>query len=97
MTMGRMPGVDDLLDQLLARTTCGPATRRTTSRSCTGAWIVTRPRYPDFVMERNRKTVAIQVGRTTKSGMPVARERRALNDLRGTGEFDHVFFVEYTP
>ncbi len=44
-------------------------------------------RYPDLVMERDGKTIAIQVGRKTKSGVPVARERRALDDLRGTGEF----------
>jgi hypothetical protein len=54
-------------------------------------------RLPDLVMERNGKLIAIQVGRTTKSGIPIARERRALDDLRATGEFDHVWFVKYGP
>jgi hypothetical protein len=46
-------------------------------------------------MERGGKRIAFQIGRTTKSGIPVARERRALADLRATGEFDHVYFLRY--
>jgi hypothetical protein len=52
-------------------------------------------RFPDLVMERNGQRIALQVGRTTKLGLPVARERRALVDLTATGEFDHVFFLRY--
>jgi RHS repeat-associated protein len=52
-------------------------------------------RFPDLVMERGGKRIAFQIGRTTKSGIPVARERRALADLRATGEFDHVYFLRY--
>jgi hypothetical protein len=46
-------------------------------------------------MEREGSQIAFQVGRTTNAGLPVARERRALADLRGTGEFEHVFFLGY--
>jgi uncharacterized protein RhaS with RHS repeats len=52
-------------------------------------------RYPDLVMEKGGKQIAVQVGRTTKGGRPVARERAAMRDLRNTGEFDHVFFLRY--
>lgn len=41
------------------------------------------------------KTIAIQVERATKGRNLVARERRAIEDLRRCGEFDHVFFIEY--
>lgn len=41
--------------------------------------------------------IAIQVGRATRGGRPVARERRAMADLQATGKFDHVFFLEYVP
>lgn len=54
-------------------------------------------RYPDLVMNRGDQWIAVQVGRTTKGGIPVARERRAMDDLRSTGAFDHVFFLRYKP
>jgi hypothetical protein len=52
-------------------------------------------RFPDLVFEKNGKTIAIQVGRRTFGGRPVAREARAIRDLRNTGEFNHVFFIRY--
>ena len=39
-------------------------------------------RYGDLVVERNGKETIIQVGKRTKSGRPVARERRAMEDIR---------------
>ena len=55
-----------------------------------------RVRFPDLVVQNaDGKTVAINVGRATQAGQPVAREARALGDLRNSGEFDHVFFLEY--
>jgi hypothetical protein len=54
-------------------------------------------RLPDLVMEREGSLIAFQVGRTTKSGIPVARDRRALDDLRALGQFQHVFFLGYKP
>lgn len=54
-------------------------------------------RSPDLVMERRQQQIAIQVGRTTKGGTPVIRERRAMNDLRAAGDFDHVFFLRHEP
>jgi RHS repeat-associated protein len=46
-----------------------------------------RLRFPDLVVRNAEgKTVAVQVGRATRSGRPVARERRALEDLRNSGE-----------
>ncbi len=53
-------------------------------------------RYPDLVLEKDGKTIALQIGRVTKSGIPVAREKRALADLRATGDFDHVFYIGFT-
>lgn len=54
-------------------------------------------RFPDLVMERDGRLIAFQVGRTTGSGLPIARERRALADLRASGEFEHVFFLPFGP
>jgi RHS repeat-associated protein len=55
-----------------------------------------RHRFPDLVVRNTEgKTVGVQVGSTIKSGQPVARERRALEDLRNSGEFNHVFFLGY--
>jgi RHS repeat-associated protein len=54
-------------------------------------------RFPDLVMERNGRLIAFQIGRTTRSGRPIARERRALGDLQATGEFEHVWFLGYGP
>jgi hypothetical protein len=54
-------------------------------------------RYPDLVMNRGDQWIAVQVGRTTLGGIPCPRERRAMDDLRSTGAFDHVFFLSYNP
>lgn len=54
-------------------------------------------RFPDLVMQRGSSTIAFQVGRATRGGLPVARERRAMADLQATGQFDHVFFLRYLP
>jgi hypothetical protein len=54
-------------------------------------------RLPDLVLARDGKRIAFQVGRVTKAGRPIARERRALGDLRATGEFDNVYFLKYRP
>jgi hypothetical protein len=54
-----------------------------------------RWRYPDLVMEKNGKRIAIQVGRVKASGSPVSREVKALNDLRNSGQFNHVWFLRY--
>jgi RHS repeat-associated protein len=54
-----------------------------------------RIRYPDLIMEKGGRQIAVQVGKRTKGGAPVWRERRALRDLRGSGAFRHVFFFEY--
>jgi hypothetical protein len=48
-------------------------------------------------MTKDGHLVAFQIGRSTKAGAPVARELRALHDLRGTGNFDHVWFLGYEP
>ena len=52
-------------------------------------------RYPDLTMRKGDKRIVIQVGRATKSGQPIDRERRAIRDLRNSGEFNHVFFLRY--
>jgi len=57
-------------------------------------------RFSDLVMEKDGKRIALQIGKRNKNGMPIARERRALDDLRayernGEGYFDHVFYVGY--
>lgn len=52
-------------------------------------------RYPDLVMEKGGKKVAINVGKVTKGGLPILRESDALADLREAGELAHAFFVSY--
>ena len=54
-------------------------------------------RFPDLVFACGGERIAIQVGRVTKKGLPVARERRAMSDLWSTGDFDQVFSVPYVP
>jgi hypothetical protein len=56
-----------------------------------------RIRFVDLVMENKKsgKLIAIQVGRATKGNKPVAREVRAINDLRISKKFKHVFFFKY--
>jgi RHS repeat-associated protein len=53
-------------------------------------------RFPDIEAVRaDGSRVFVNVGRMTKAGNPVAREGRALNDLKGTGV--ETLFVPYTP
>jgi hypothetical protein len=59
-------------------------------------------RFPDLIVERNGQRIAVQVGKRTRAGLPIARERRALADLRAAmdpttklPEFIHAFFVQY--
>jgi RHS repeat-associated protein len=52
-------------------------------------------RFPDIVMSKGGKRIAIQVGRVTKGGRPVARERRVLAELRASGHFTRVIFIGY--
>ncbi len=55
-----------------------------------------RKRFPDLVMENERgERIAVQVGRRNMNGTPVAREQRALRDLRSVPGFKHVFFIGY--
>ena len=43
-------------------------------------------RYPDLIVRKDDEVVAyIQVGKSTQSGDPVARESRAIMDLEKTG------------
>lgn len=50
-------------------------------------------RYPDVSITVNGKALHIQVGVSTKGGLPVARERRAIEDLINAGFM--VLFVPY--
>jgi hypothetical protein len=52
-----------------------------------------RYRYPDIIANKDGMTRFYQIGRTTMSGNPVARELRALRDL--SGHADAIFFVPY--
>jgi len=52
-------------------------------------------RYPDLVMRKGDRTIALQVGRVTQAGQPIARERRAIEDLRRLDAFDNVFYLRY--
>jgi hypothetical protein len=52
-------------------------------------------RYPDLVLSNGTSRIAVQVGRVTQALRPVAREIRALADLRATGLFKHVFYLRY--
>jgi RHS repeat-associated protein len=55
-----------------------------------------RTRYPDLVMRKpGYGTIAVQVGRATRGGRPVWRERAPLRELRGTGRYRHVFYLKY--
>jgi hypothetical protein len=45
-----------------------------------------RIRYPDIIAQQADGSMTyVNVGRATKSGAPIARESRALDDLTGTG------------
>ena len=50
-------------------------------------------RYADFAVSKNNKTIYVQVGKQTKSGMPVIRERRAISDIESEG--NTVWFFAY--
>ena len=50
-------------------------------------------RFTDLMGTKGNKELHIQVGRATKSGMPVAREQRAIEDLLKAGK--EVVFVSY--
>jgi hypothetical protein len=53
-------------------------------------------RFPDLVMKRGNELVAVQVGkRTLGLRIPVWRERQALQELRNSGFFRHVFYVSH--
>jgi hypothetical protein len=53
-------------------------------------------RFPDLTVRNAQgKTVGVNVGRATKGGKPVWRERAPLKDLRNSGQFDHMFFLKY--
>jgi hypothetical protein len=54
-----------------------------------------RIRYPDLVMTNGTDTIAIQVGRATRGGLPVWRERGPLIDLMRTGMYRKIYFVRY--
>ena len=54
---------------------------------------VKNTRYIDIYATDGTNTIAIQVGRNTSSGMPVSRERKALQDLIKAGI--DAFFVAY--
>ncbi len=50
-------------------------------------------RFTDIMGTKGNREIHVQVGKATKSGMPVARERRALEDLFSAGK--DVIFVPY--
>ena len=50
-------------------------------------------RFTDLMGTKGNKELHIQVGKATKSGMPVAREQRAIEDLLKAGK--DVIFVPY--
>ncbi len=53
-------------------------------------------RFPDLVLQKGNRQIAVQVGQATKrSRVPIARERSAIADLRALGDFDHVFFISH--
>ena len=53
-------------------------------------------RRPDITAEKDGRTVRVQVGKQTKGGGPVARERDALGDIRSVQEpGDHTIFIPY--
>ncbi|MCK4660487.1 MAG: hypothetical protein KAV82_13275 [Phycisphaerae bacterium] len=55
-----------------------------------------RGRFSDITAEKGGRILRIQVGRQTKGGLPVARERRALQDIRSVqGAGEHTIFIEF--
>ena len=50
-------------------------------------------RYPDIEATYNNTiTIYIQVGRSTKSGLPISRENRAMEDLQNKST---TYFIPY--
>jgi hypothetical protein len=56
---------------------------------------MTRGRRPDLIMTRGREVMAVNVGLENAGGTPVAREGKALQDLRASGRFSRVEWVPY--
>jgi RHS repeat-associated protein len=52
-------------------------------------------RFPDLVMQKGEKQIAIQVGRAAPMYGPISREWQAIQDLRRMEDFSHVFFIGY--
>ena len=50
-------------------------------------------RYPDLIVDTGYETVYVQVGKSTSTGNPIAREQRAMDDLLKTG--NQVWFFCY--
>lgn len=53
-----------------------------------------RYRYPDIIAKKNGVTRYYQIGKVTKSGVPIAREVRALRDLGNAGNVK-TYFIRY--
>ena len=51
-------------------------------------------RYADITATKDGISYAFQVGKVTASGIPVARERRALADILSSGRY-YVVFIQY--
>lgn len=49
-------------------------------------------RFPVLEVSNGVETITIQVGKATKKKWPISIERRAIKDLRDSGEFDKVIF-----
>jgi hypothetical protein len=52
-------------------------------------------RFPDLVMTKGEKQIAIEVGRAAPMCGPISREWQATQDLRMMEEFNHAFFIGY--
>lgn len=50
-------------------------------------------RYPDLIVDTGYEKIYVQVGKSTLSGDPIAREQRAIDDLKRTG--NQVWFFCY--
>ena len=51
-------------------------------------------RFVDIYATNANETLIIQVGRKTKGGLPVIRERRALDDLISAGYYAYFIFYK---
>ena len=52
-----------------------------------------RYRYPDLTVDTGYERIYVQVGKSTSTGDPIAREQRAIDDLKQTG--NQVWFFCY--